>query len=308
MKKVWSVFVVLLCVVLLFSACGVQNTPDQPVQPETPKSPDEIFAGVFGDEPYSLSYTSAFDGDCYVSNIVFNPNCTEDYTLVIPAQPSNETAEKVTELHRSKYWAFRTVEAANVPCVMTEAAYQALIASMQTEGASNDQLIAALIVKDCYEQENLALAKNDKTERMLRYNFPLVDYTVIYNLKVDITPEELARLSDHLMTYASFTEADKKQVYEEVILLTRDHLEEEKHFASLWYLSNHSTKYMTAVELPGTLEEIKSGALAGCTRLENIRFAGSKAQWAAVEKGDGWNEGVPATVVHCTDGDVPINQ
>jgi hypothetical protein len=56
------------------------------------------------------------------------------------------------------------------------------------------------------------------------------------------------------------------------------------------------------------LEKIDKGTLAGCTHLENIRFAGTKAQWAAIEKDEGWNEGVPATVVHCSDGDVPINE
>ena len=61
---------------------------------------------------------------------------------------------------------------------------------------------------------------------------------------------------------------------------------------------------MTGLELPDSLTEIQSGALSGCTRLENIQFAGTMAQWAAIEKGEGWNEGVPATVVHCTDGDV----
>lgn len=305
MKKVWFALLTLLCVVLLFSACEELNTPDQPSEPE---SSEEIIAGVFGDEPYSLSYLSAGDGICSVSNIVFNPNCTEDYTLVIPAQASYGQLGTVTKLRRSKYWAFRTVEATNVPCIMTEMAYHEMMASFQTDEPSNEQLIAELFVQDCFERENLALAKNDKTKRLLRLHFPLVDYTNIYNLKADITPEDLARLSDYLTRYAAYTQADKEQAYEEVISLTRDHLEETQHFASLWYLSNHSAKHMTSVELPDGLKLIESGALAGCTRLETIRFAGTMAQWEAIEKGEGWNEGIPATVVHCTDGDVPLHK
>ena len=34
-----------------------------------------------------------------------------------------------------------------------------------------------------------------------------------------------------------------------------------------------------------------------CTALAEIHYAGTKEQWAAVEKGKDWNEGVPSTEV-----------
>ncbi len=290
----------LVSVILLLSLISCKPTE----VPQEPKTPDEVVAAVFGDEPYSLSYQS-WSGKVVVSNIIFNPNVTQDYTLVIP-QTSYGNA--VTELWRGEYLAFRSLDVPNVPCVMIQAAYEALMASIEESNLTQkEKNEAQACIQFCFEEQNLALAKTEKTKYVLREHFPLVDHAVIYNVKTDITQEELSQLSEWLAKF-SYTEADKEQAYEELILMTRDHLEEDQYFDSLWYLSNHSAKYMTALELPDSLEKIQSGALAGCTRLETIRFAGTKAQWAAIEKGEGWNEGVPATVVHCSDGDVPINE
>ena len=44
----------------------------------------------------------------------------------------------------------------------------------------------------------------------------------------------------------------------------------------------------------------------GCGSLTNITYRGTIAQWNAIEKGEFWNSNVPATVVHCSDGDVAI--
>lgn len=43
-----------------------------------------------------------------------------------------------------------------------------------------------------------------------------------------------------------------------------------------------------------------------CTSLSNITYNGTKAQWAAITKDTDWHYRVPATVVHCTNGDTPI--
>jgi hypothetical protein len=43
-----------------------------------------------------------------------------------------------------------------------------------------------------------------------------------------------------------------------------------------------------------------------CVSLNSIIFKGTKTQWEAIEKGANWNFGVPATVVHCSDGDVAL--
>ena len=48
-------------------------------------------------------------------------------------------------------------------------------------------------------------------------------------------------------------------------------------------------------------------AFADCHALASITYNGTMAQWKEIEfAADDWNYGVPATVVHCTDGDVEI--
>ena len=298
-SRIRIVIACFMTVVLLLSLFSCKPTDE----PKGPQTPDEVVAAVFGDEPYSLCYQSR-SGKVGVSNIVFHPNVTEDYTLVIP-----ETAygSAVTQLWQGEYLAFRSLDASGVPCVMTQAAFDALMTSIEkSDLTQKEKDYARACIQYCFEDQNLALAKTEKTKQMMRQYFPLVDHTVIYNVKADITQEELLDLSEWL-TKISYTQADKEQAYEELILMTGEHLEEDQYFDSLWYLGSHSAKYMTGLELPDSLTEIQSGALAGCTRLENIRFAGTMAQWTAIKKGVGWNDGVPATVVHCTDGDAPID-
>ncbi len=60
------------------------------------------------------------------------------------------------------------------------------------------------------------------------------------------------------------------------------------------------------VVLPSTLQEILYVAFAQCSSLTSITYNGTVEQWNAIDKKDGWNEDVPATVVHCTDGDAAI--
>ena len=49
-----------------------------------------------------------------------------------------------------------------------------------------------------------------------------------------------------------------------------------------------------------------SQTFSNCTSLTDITYRGTIEQWKAIDKGKFWNTGVPATVVHCTDGDVAI--
>lgn len=49
-----------------------------------------------------------------------------------------------------------------------------------------------------------------------------------------------------------------------------------------------------------------SQTFQGCSSLTDITYRGTIEQWKAIDKGRFWNSGVPAKVVHCTDGDTPI--
>ena len=63
---------------------------------------------------------------------------------------------------------------------------------------------------------------------------------------------------------------------------------------------------LTSISIPGSVTSIGKYAFADGKSLKSITFVGTKSEWKAIEKGADWNENVPATVVHCSDGDVAV--
>lgn len=63
---------------------------------------------------------------------------------------------------------------------------------------------------------------------------------------------------------------------------------------------------LSSVTIPDSLTVIEEGSFYNCRSLETIDYNGTKAQWGAISIGSSWKYQVPATVVHCTDGDVSI--
>ena len=63
---------------------------------------------------------------------------------------------------------------------------------------------------------------------------------------------------------------------------------------------------LTSITIPDTVTWICQLAFSDCNSLTNITFGGTQSQWQAVSKSYRWNARVPATVVHCSDGDVEI--
>ena len=63
---------------------------------------------------------------------------------------------------------------------------------------------------------------------------------------------------------------------------------------------------LVTLVLPGSVQKIGFWAFDGCTSLAKIVFGGTVEQWNAVEKGTDYAADIPATSVHCTDGDVPL--
>lgn len=62
---------------------------------------------------------------------------------------------------------------------------------------------------------------------------------------------------------------------------------------------------LTSITLPININ-IGEEVFNDCIDLTEINYKGTIEQWNNVEKGNDWNKGVPATVVHCTDGDVEL--
>ena len=94
----------------------------------------------------------------------------------------------------------------------------------------------------------------------------------------------------------------------------------------IWYTSSdgnvvapHKTSVFGANIISNTYENSKGvivfdspvtsigdSAFLSCTKLISIELKGTIEQWNAISKGDNWNKNIPATVVHCTDGDVEL--
>lgn len=73
-------------------------------------------------------------------------------------------------------------------------------------------------------------------------------------------------------------------------------------------IDNHAfcSERIVSLSLPSTLTNLNAESLAGCSSLANLSFRGTKQQWNSLPKGSDWNYAVPATVVHCTNGDVTL--
>ena len=67
-----------------------------------------------------------------------------------------------------------------------------------------------------------------------------------------------------------------------------------------------SCSNLATVDIPSSITAIGSQAFAGCKKLTSFNFEGTTSQWNSITKGELWDDGVPATVVRCTDGNVAI--
>ena len=63
---------------------------------------------------------------------------------------------------------------------------------------------------------------------------------------------------------------------------------------------------LTSIVLPDSVMSIEWWAFCGCKSLTDITFQDTIAQWKKITLRDSWKHNIPATVVHCTDGDVEI--
>ena len=63
---------------------------------------------------------------------------------------------------------------------------------------------------------------------------------------------------------------------------------------------------LTEITIPSSVTNIGGYAFSYCRSLATINYNDTKAQWNSISKGNSWNNSVPATVVHCIDGDVQL--
>ena len=68
----------------------------------------------------------------------------------------------------------------------------------------------------------------------------------------------------------------------------------------------HYCRSLASVVIGNAVTIIGSWAFGFCSRLRNISYEDTITRWNAITKVARWNSDVPATVVHCSDGDVAI--
>lgn len=76
---------------------------------------------------------------------------------------------------------------------------------------------------------------------------------------------------------------------------------------SVNYIKNNAFNScgLLSITLPVNIS-IGEHAFMDCINLSEINYKGTIEQWNNITKVDGWNLHVPATIVHCTDGDVVV--
>lgn len=72
------------------------------------------------------------------------------------------------------------------------------------------------------------------------------------------------------------------------------------------YFTFAECKSLSSVTIPSTVTNINYSAFGQCESLASITYDGTMAEWQNISKFPGWISNAPTTVVHCTDGDVPI--
>ena len=62
------------------------------------------------------------------------------------------------------------------------------------------------------------------------------------------------------------------------------------------------------IALPDSLKSLGKYAFMNCTSLEEVNFDGTTRQWASITKGSMVWDNTPVSVVHCSNGDVPLDK
>ena len=75
---------------------------------------------------------------------------------------------------------------------------------------------------------------------------------------------------------------------------------------SIGLLAFNRNSSLASITIGTGITAIENQAFENCTSLTDITYEGTKAQWNSITFGNNWKRYVPATVVHCTDGDITL--
>lgn len=65
---------------------------------------------------------------------------------------------------------------------------------------------------------------------------------------------------------------------------------------------------LTTLTFPSSLARIGRLVFDGCSSISELTYNGTKSQWGSIDKDADWAEGLGFVILHCTDGDILINE
>ena len=65
---------------------------------------------------------------------------------------------------------------------------------------------------------------------------------------------------------------------------------------------------LSSITIPITVTSIEGYAFQKCNSLTAIHYNGTMAQWSKINLDDNWHSQSSIEVVHCSDGDIKVNQ
>lgn len=72
--------------------------------------------------------------------------------------------------------------------------------------------------------------------------------------------------------------------------------------AKICYSAFYGCSSLKSISISKSVKIIDTVAINNCPLLEHIHFCGTREQWNAIKKGDNWNNGILAKIIHCSDG------
>ncbi len=271
------ILAMLLLGVMLFSAltaCVPLDVPDDSegdnVKDDEQKPQDEdTVIKTFEDAPYYIEYTynTAF-GACYVSDIIVDPDCTEDFTLVIPAKSPD--GQIVTKIDIPGFEKLGTPD--NVPRVMARADFEALLNRLPQDEFDYQKFLAYYT---CYDLKD---AKTQKVRDKLLSQEPLLQYCDHgYYALQSVSHEDMVWLSEYLLSKAEFDAEDCETAELAVAqgLMSNRKFSPKRYYDALSRIYHRKAEHIAAIVLPETVNEIVGDPFANCTNATSITTEGT---------------------------------
>ena len=292
MKKILSILLALTFILTLLVACG--SAEHDPMSGEKPSK-------------YSKGLDYKVNGDhCIITGL---GNC-KDTEIYIPEEINGKIVRKIAA------YAFRgnsTITKIWLPDTITEIGQEAF--------------------KDCSNLKIINIPQSVKTLGRRMFVGCVLDefycYSPYINENYDFYIPEARKI-----VYGGFDaqKSSNNEALEEVILL--DTVKEIRYggfkectnlkqitipgsVTTIGQIAFSGCSSLTSITLPNSITRIGASAFQNCTNLTSITYMGTMAEWENVDRTvyryeveeqglSNWYKNVPATVVHCTDGDVPI--